>query len=85
MTADDYHAALRSFHVDNPWDCMRSLGARLAFVVIDFAGLPINFKEELIALAVERNKCAHLVIVSRRSGYGLFRLECSSLQSRLIF
>jgi len=52
MSSEDFHRALRLFHVKDPWDTIKQLAARIG------ASLP-DPKSTLVGLARERNKCAH--------------------------
>ena len=59
MGVDDYHAALRYFHVKNPWESVRLLAARLSFPTVDYLGDPIDQKQDLKELLMERHRSAH--------------------------
>lgn len=60
MSPEDLNEALRFLHVRQPFDDMRQVATRLGFPGVDAAtGQPINLKEELLALAQQRHRCAH--------------------------
>jgi hypothetical protein len=61
MAADDYHSALRLYHVDQPWLAAKEIYTRCT-------GRSLDLRDLFGRLAIERHKCAHI------GGYGVTSL-----------
>lgn len=77
MRPNDFHDALRLFHVQDPWRNCLTLTGRLQFPVVQASG-PIDLRQELALLLQERNRCAH------EAGYGVTPIWIRALPNLIL-